>query len=43
MKKISKRQKAYQVRRREGVNKRRVRSRDKRKEGRLRQISGTNA
>jgi len=43
MKKISKRQKAYQVRRREGLNKRRVRSRDKRKEGRLRQISGANA
>ena len=43
MKKISKRQKAYQLRRREGLNKRRVKSRDKRTEGRLRQISGANA
>ena len=40
MKKLSKRQKAYQIRRREGLNKRRVKSRDKRKAGRLQQISG---
>ena len=43
MKKLSKRQKAYQQRRKEGLNKRRVRSREKRKEGRLRQISGAEA
>ncbi|MDH3228429.1 MAG: hypothetical protein OEN55_01430 [Alphaproteobacteria bacterium] len=43
MKKVSKRQKAYQTRRKEGLNKRRVKSRDKRKEGRLRQISGADA
>lgn len=40
MKKLGKRQKAYQMRRREGLNKRRLKSRDKRKSGRLSQISG---
>jgi hypothetical protein len=40
MKKVNKRQKAYQIRRREGLNKRRLKSRDKRKVGRLHQISG---
>lgn len=40
MKKLNNRQKAYQVRRKEGLNKRRIKSRDKRKAGKLRQISG---
>jgi hypothetical protein len=40
MRKLSNRQKAYQKRRKEGLNKRRIRSRDKRREGRLRQIAG---
>ncbi len=43
MKKLSKRQKAYQARRKDGLNKRRIKSRDKRKEGQLRQISGAEA
>ena len=43
MKKVSIRQKAYQIRRKEGLNKRRRKSQDKRKDGRLRQISGENA
>jgi len=43
MKKLTKRQKAYQNRRREGLNKRRLKSRDKRKTGTLRQISGEEA
>jgi len=43
MKKISKRQKAYQIRRREGLNKRRIKSLDRRKAGRMRQISGESA
>ena len=43
MKKLSKRQKAYQARRKQGLEKRRVKSRDKRKEGRLQQISGEGA
>ncbi len=43
MKKLSKQQKAYQMRRKDGLNKRRIKSRDKRKEGRLRQISGDEA
>jgi hypothetical protein len=40
MKKLTNRQKAHQVRRKEGLNKRRIKSRDKRKVGKLRQISG---
>lgn len=40
MKKLTDRQRAYHKRRREGLNKRRIKSRDKRKAGRLRQISG---
>jgi len=40
MKKLAKKQKAYQVRRKQGLEKRRVRSKEKRKEGHLRQISG---
>ncbi len=40
MKKLGKRQKAYQLRRKDDLNKRRIKSRVKRKEGRLRQISG---
>jgi len=40
MKKSTDRQKAYQKRRREGLNKRRIKSREKRRTGRLRQISG---
>jgi len=40
MKKLTNRQKAYQDRRREGLNKRRLKSREKRRSGRLRQISG---
>ena len=40
MKKISRRQKAYQVRRKDGLNKRRIKSKEKRKTGRLGQISG---
>lgn len=43
MKKLSKRQKAYQTRRKDGLNKRRIKSRDKRREGQLRQISGAEA
>ena len=43
MKKLSLRQKAYQARRKAGLNKRRRKSRDKRKDGRLRQISGADA
>ena len=43
MKKISKRQKAYQIRHREGLNKRRIKSQDRRKAGRMRQISGESA
>ena len=40
MKKISNRQKAYQLRRKEGLNKRRIKSRDKRRVGKLQQIVG---
>lgn len=40
MKKLAKRQRAYQVRRKQGLDKRRLRSKEKRKENRLRQISG---
>ncbi len=43
MKKVSIRQKAYQIRRKEGLNKRRSKSQDKRKAGRLGQISGESA
>lgn len=40
MKKLGKRQKAYQLRRKQGLDKRRLRSKEKRKESRLRQIAG---
>lgn len=40
MKKLTDRQKTYQMRRRESLNKRRLKSRDKRKAGKLRQIAG---
>lgn len=40
MKKLTKQQKAYQIKRKEGLNKRRITSRDKRRTGKLREISG---
>lgn len=40
MKKLTKRQRSYQVRRKSGLEKRRLRSKEKRKEGRLQNISG---
>jgi hypothetical protein len=40
MKKLTKRQRSYQVRRKTGLEKRRLRSKDKRRENRLRSISG---
>lgn len=40
MRKLSQKQKAYQIRRKEGLNKRRLRSRAKLKQMRLRQIAG---
>lgn len=40
MKKLSKRQKAYQIRRKAGLEKRRVRAIARRKENRLQEIAG---
>jgi len=40
MRKLPQKQKAYQIRRKEELNKRRLRSKAKRKETRLRQIAG---
>lgn len=40
MKKLTKRQRSYQLRRRSGLEKRRLRSKEKRKQARLRSISG---
>lgn len=40
MKKLTKRQRGYQVRRKSGMDKRRLRSKEKRKENRLQGLSG---
>ena len=40
MKKLTKRQRSYLVRRKAGLEKRRLRSKEKRKEGRLHSIAG---
>lgn len=40
MKKLTKRQRGYQVRRKSGVEKRRLRSKEKRKESRIRGFAG---